>query len=167
MILYIDVGDQKFISLNSLGFAWSGFWVLFDGAGISNASSASSLILDTTDCVDWADSRCMPNKPDKNQPFWLFSPVLVLLANWPVKNGFALAFLIDLGDDNGEAGSDFDPLRPVYLGWDIKSVSLKVSLMLSGASMSLLKLEINNFFVLEVDKKKRMIKKLDILSRRN
>jgi len=50
-----------------------------------------------------------------------------------------VAFLIDLGDDNGEAGNDLDPLRTIYRGLDMKSVSVKFSLMLSGASMSLLK----------------------------
>lgn len=73
--IYIDVGDQKFISRSSDGFAFSTFkvvrllaaddvWLADDCA--PNVSSTSSLTLDTTDVVDVA-SRCTPSKLEKNQ----------------------------------------------------------------------------------------------------
>lgn len=128
--VYMDVGDQKFISLNSDGRAFINFGAptfVFD-FGTANASSASSLMCDATDVVDVA-SRWTPSKLDKNQPRPLFSteelcPLLLLMVlfvaaallllatteNVPVKYGFC-ALRIGLGELSGDAGSDFEPRR--------------------------------------------------------
>lgn len=90
----MEVGDQKFISRSSDGFALSTFGLLsndepavvcgtlVDGrccalellvlvlevCGLCGVSSASSLMFETTLFVDEATSRCRPSRPDRNQP---------------------------------------------------------------------------------------------------
>lgn len=132
---YIDVGDQKFISLSSDGFAFStvcGVAVLL-AAFISMASSDSSLMFETTDVVELVTSRCRPNRLDKNHPVagggapaaarLVTAVVAASLVNCPVKYGFgATTRRIDFGEPIGEAGNDFDPRRDIYLGFDMNSV---------------------------------------------
>lgn len=71
MSVYIDVGDQKFISRNSDGLALITFGAPadddFDWDG--KPSSPSSLMCDdATDVVDDMVSRCIPNRLLKNHP---------------------------------------------------------------------------------------------------
>lgn len=80
--IYIEVGDQKFISLNSDGFGVTSLVVTFGtpaAAAVADVdddfdcdgmlSSPSSLICDdATDVVDDMVSRCIPNRLDKNHP---------------------------------------------------------------------------------------------------
>lgn len=101
------MGDQKFISLNSDGFAFSTFCGCDFGCGCggddvdgsggsvrSNCSSVSSLMC-VTELLD--DVACEPNRLDRNQPRPAFSIVeaafdglMLAMANVPVKNGFGL-----------------------------------------------------------------------------
>lgn len=118
---YIEVGDQKFISLNSDGFAFitlCGAAVVFDWAN-SSCSSVSSLIWATdVDDVAGVASRWMPSRLDRNQPRPPFSVVDAVdgftgaIVNVPVKYGFGLRRNV-FGDPSGDAGNDFEPRRPI------------------------------------------------------
>lgn len=70
VIIYIEVGDQKFISRSSDGLAFMTFGaaadVVLDCVGTSSASSL--MCDDATDVVDDIVSRCIPNRLVKNQP---------------------------------------------------------------------------------------------------
>lgn len=142
----MEVGDQKFISRNSDGFALSTVCVPFAFVPAifpplcdccSIASSASSLIFDTTDVVELVTSRCNPNRLDKNHPVATGGGSVAVdplplrlvtaaeeeasLVKCPVKYGFGTPRRIDLGEPIGEAGNDFDPRRDIYLGLDMNS----------------------------------------------
>lgn len=126
----MEVGDQKFISLNSDGFAFINFCGAATGfgCGISSCSSVSSLMCETD--VDDVASRCTPNKLDKNHPRPTFSVVdapdvdgfIAAIVNVPVKYGFGFRRSV-LGEPSGDAGKDFDPRRPISRDGGAKSSS--------------------------------------------
>lgn len=114
--IHIDVGDQKFISLNSDGFGLKiCFVLLLSDLLLSNElsetpcinSSFDSSAIMPTDC----DSDRFPSKFDKIQLPWYFS---ALSLKAPVKYLFCrrrLLFGELLGDVSGDEGNDLLPLR--------------------------------------------------------